>query len=50
MESILYGIKSIDLATFVAVPLALWLLSSFAIYFPVNRAVKISPLKAIRYE
>jgi hypothetical protein len=48
--SLLFGIKPIDLPTFVGVPLILGAMALFASWLPARRAMRIDPLLAIREE
>ncbi len=50
LESQLYGIKTSDPFTFVAVALGLALVAAAACYFPARRATKIDPLSALRHD
>jgi putative ABC transport system permease protein len=46
----LYGIRSIDPATFVSVPAALLLISALAALVPARKAMRIDPVEALRLE
>ncbi len=46
----LYGIHSIDAATFVSVPAALLLISALAALVPARKAMRIDPVEALRLE
>jgi putative ABC transport system permease protein len=46
----LFGIDAMDPVTFVAVPLVLVAVAAVAAVVPGRRAMRIDPLKAIRYE
>ena len=50
MGSMLYCISSWDPATFVLVPIFLFIVSMLACYLPARRAAKIDPMEALRYE
>jgi putative ABC transport system permease protein len=50
MASQLFGIDAMDPVTFVAVPLVLVAVAAVAAVVPGRRAMRIDPLKAIRYE
>jgi putative ABC transport system permease protein len=46
----LYGIESIDPATFVSVPAALLLISALAALVPAHKATRIDPVEALRLD
>ena len=50
MSSLLFGVTPTDLATFVAVPLLLFIVALVASLVPARRATKVDPLIALRYE
>ena len=50
MESLLFGVASTDLLTFVVGSLGLVIVAAAACYIPARRATKVSPLIALRYE
>jgi ABC-type antimicrobial peptide transport system permease subunit len=50
MTSLLFGVTPTDLATFIAVPLLLFLVALVASLIPARRATKVDPLIALRYE
>lgn len=50
MGSMLYRISSWDPATFVLVPILLFIVSMLACYIPARRAARIGPMEALRYE
>lgn len=50
MASLLFGVSTTDLSTFVVVSIGLVLVGLFACYIPARRATKVDPLIALRYE
>ena len=50
MSSLLFGVTPTDLATFIAVPLVLFIVAFMASLIPARRATKVDPLVALRYE
>lgn len=50
LDSFLFGISSMDLASFVGVPLGVVLIALAACYFPARHAAQIEPLEALKYE
>jgi putative ABC transport system permease protein len=48
LQSLLYGVSATDLATFVAVPLAVGAIGMIATCIPAARALRISPIAALR--
>jgi putative ABC transport system permease protein len=48
LESLLFGITSHDLATFIGVPAVLAVVSAFAVLIPALRATRVNPLVALR--
>jgi len=50
MSSLLFGVSTTDLTTFVVVALGLVVVGLFACYIPARRATKVDPLVALRYE
>jgi putative ABC transport system permease protein len=50
MSSLLFGVSTTDLMTFVVVSVGLVLIGLFACYIPARRATKVDPLTALRYE
>jgi len=50
MSSLLFGVSTTDVATFVVVAVGLTLVGIFACYLPARRATRVDPLIALRYE
>ena len=50
LESLLFGVKPVDVITFAAVALGLVLVALIASLIPARRATKVDPLTALRYE
>ena len=50
MSGLLFGVSSIDPATFLLMAAALALVTLIACYIPARRAAKVDPLIALRYE
>ena len=50
MSSLLFGVSTTDIATFVFVAVGLTLVGVFACYLPARRATRVDPLIALRYE
>ncbi|HKE58415.1 MAG TPA: ABC transporter permease [Pyrinomonadaceae bacterium] len=50
LSSLLFGVTPTDLATFIAVPLLLFIVALVASLIPARRATKVDPLIALRYE
>jgi ABC-type antimicrobial peptide transport system permease subunit len=50
LSSLLYGIESTDMFTFLSLPLLLAAVAFLACYIPAYRAARVAPLVALRYE
>jgi predicted permease len=50
MRSLLFGVSSTDLLTFVGVALLLTFVAMLASYIPARRAMRVDPIVALRYE
>jgi len=50
LASVIYGVTTNDVITFVAISGALITAAAFAIYIPARRAMQIDPVVALRYE
>ena len=50
LSGLLFGVSSVDAATFAAMAAALIAVTMLACYFPARRASKVDPLVALRYE
>jgi putative ABC transport system permease protein len=50
IESLLFGVKGRDPMVFICVPIVLAAVALFAIWFPANRASRVSPIESLRYE
>lgn len=50
LDSQLFGVRSLDPATFIAVPVALLLIAALAAVVPARKAMRIDPLAALRID
>ena len=50
MRGLLYGVGTIDVAAFSAVAVTLFIAALLACYVPANKATKVDPMIALRYE
>jgi putative ABC transport system permease protein len=50
MSSMLYSISTWDPATFILVPILLFIIAMLACYIPARKAMKLDPMKVLRYE
>jgi putative ABC transport system permease protein len=50
MRGLLYGVGTIDVAAFGAVSVTLFIAALLACYLPANKASKVDPMVALRYE
>ena len=50
MTNLLYGIDSLDVSTFITIPLVLIGVTTIASYLPARRATRIAPTTALRFE
>jgi putative ABC transport system permease protein len=48
MEGMLYGVRPLDIATFIGVSAVLALVAAFAAYVPAMRAARVDPVEALR--
>lgn len=50
LSGLLYGVAAVDVSTFTTISLLLVFVSLLACYLPARRAMRIDPLRALRYE
>jgi len=50
LESLLFGVTTLDLPTLIAVPVLLVAVALAACYLPARRATRVEPMDALRYE
>ncbi|HKV34487.1 MAG TPA: ABC transporter permease [Pyrinomonadaceae bacterium] len=50
LSGLLFGVEAFDLSTFTTISILLTLVSLLACYLPARRAMRIDPLRALRYE
>jgi putative ABC transport system permease protein len=50
LSGLLFGVQAVDLSTFTTISVLLVIVSLFACYLPARRAMRIDPLRALRYE
>jgi ABC-type antimicrobial peptide transport system permease subunit len=50
IDSLLFGVKALDPAAFLAAPLVLFIVALIAIWLPAVRASKADPIEALRAE
>ena len=50
LDKMLFGLKPLDPATFIAVSLLFGVIATLASYVPARRATKVDPLVALRCE
>ncbi len=50
LGSLLFEISSWDLSTFILVPVLLFIVAMLACYIPARKAMKLDPMKVLRYE
>jgi len=50
LSGLLFGVEAVDVTTFTSISLLLVVVSLLACYLPARRAMRIDPLRALRYE
>jgi putative ABC transport system permease protein len=50
LTSLLFGVTAVDATTFTTISILLLIVSLLACYLPARRAMRIDPLRALRYE
>ena len=50
LESLLFGVNTLDVPTLIAVPVLLFTVAIAACYLPARRATRVDPMEALRYE
>lgn len=50
LSGLLFGVEAVDVTTFASISLLLIVVSLLACYLPARRAMRIDPLRALRYE
>jgi putative ABC transport system permease protein len=50
LSGLLFGVEAVDITTFTTISLLLVMVSLLACYLPARRAMRIDPLRALRYE